>query len=105
MFRIEHANRNPKEITEFPINSHVLQTYEQDNKRPPTKLNSKLRGPHKIVAKRSTEIGPDVQNANTVQNLASNKLEDFKVTDLKPFRFDEQRVNPQEIALRDKKLY
>ena len=102
MFHIEHVSRNPKEITEFPINSYVLQTYEQDNQRPPSKLNTKLRGPHKIVAKRSTQTGPDVY---TVQNLASNKLEDFKVTDLRPFRFDEQRINPQEIALRDKELY
>jgi hypothetical protein len=102
MFHIEQTSRNPEQITEFPINSYVLQNYEQDNQRPPSKLNTRLRGPHKIIAKRSSPSGPDVY---TVQNLASNKLEDFKVSDLRPFRFDEQRINPQEIALRDKELY
>ena len=102
IFHSEHANKNKQETTEFPINSYVLQTYEQDNQRPPSKLNTRLRGPHKVVAKHSRVDGPDVY---TVQNLASNKLEDFKITDLRTFNFDEQRVNPQEVAIQDKQLY
>jgi hypothetical protein len=39
------------------------------------------------------------------KNLANSKLEDFKVTDLRPFRYDPQRIDPHEIATKDKELY
>ena len=90
MFHI--GNVPSTEVTEFPINSYVLQNYETDNRRPPTKLNTVLRGPHKVVGRYvRTNDGPDVY---TVQNLAISKLKDFKVTDLRPFRYDPIRINP-----------
>jgi hypothetical protein len=101
MYHIEQFPQ--KEVTEFPVNSYVLQNYENDSRRPPTKLNTVLRGPHKVVGKYvRTNDGPDVY---TVQNLATSKLEDFKVTDLRPFRYDPMRTDPREIATRDNDVY
>ena len=94
----EHHN----ELTEFPINSYVLQRYENEDGKPPHKLNTPLRGPHKVVGRYTRTDGPDVY---TVQNLSTNKLEDFKVNDLRPFNFDPQRINPLEIALSDQQLF
>ena len=79
---IEHTRNYNQDITEFPINSY-----------PPHKLGTVLRGPHKILGRHRRPDGPDVY---TVQNLANSKLEDFKVTDLRPFRYDPQRINPNE---------
>ena len=80
----------------------ILQNYETEGQKPPNKLSTVLRGPHKIVGKYTRPEGPDVY---TVQNLTTNKLEDFKVNDLRPFRFNHTRTNPQEVALNDKDLY
>jgi hypothetical protein len=74
-----HTNLNKDEITEFPINSYVLQRYEADGHRQPNKLKTPLRGPHKVIGKHTRNDGPDVY---TVQNLTNNKLEDFKVNNL-----------------------
>ena len=37
----------------------------------------------------------------TVQNLVTNKLEDFHVTNLRVFRYDPSRVDPREVANAD----
>jgi hypothetical protein len=99
---IERFNQRHQDVTEFPTNSYVLQSYENDDKRPPHKLNTKLRGPHKVIARHIRPEGPDVY---TVENLAQSKFEDFKVTDLRPFHYDPERINPQEIATKDKEVY
>ena len=93
--------RIPDDITEFPLNSYVLQRYENDEHRPPHKLNTRLRGPHKVISKRNDgEV-----DIYTVENLATNKLEDFKVMDLQPFNYDPAVCDPREIAYRDKQMY
>ena len=78
-FHIEQFNQRHKEITEFPINSYVLQNYETEGQKPPNNLSTVLRGPHKIVGKYTRPEGPDIK---IVQDLTTNKLEDFKVNDL-----------------------
>ena len=41
-----HMNKKSiKSITEFPIDSFVTVSYENDEHRPPTKLHNKRRGP------------------------------------------------------------
>ena len=97
-----NTNLNKDEITEFPINSYVLQRYEADGHKQPNKLKTPLRGPHKVIGKHTRNDGPDVY---TVQNLTNNKLEDFKVNDLRPFNYDPERVNPTDIALTDSQAY
>eukprot|EP01036_Dinobryon_divergens_P037890 gene37890-49656_t len=89
-----HIQTYPADRTTFPINSYVLQQYEGD-KRPPHKLSTELRGPHRVVAH-----NPET-DVYTVQNLVTNKLEDFSVHDLQPFYYDPQIVDPEQIARKD----
>ena len=87
------ASRGGKSITEFPINSYVLVNYENEQHRPPSKLHTFLRGPLRVV----NFNGP----IYTLQNLVDNKLEDFHVKLLHPFRFDQANVDPKLIAQHD----
>jgi hypothetical protein len=88
--------------TEFEINDYVLTKYEQRDgvkpHAPPTKLHPNLRGPFKVISKTHRRSLPTIY---TCQHLATNKLEDFHVTNLQPFYFDEEKVNPMEISLTD----
>ena len=80
-------------ITEFPINSYVLVNYESNDHRPPSKLHTFLRGPLRIVNRN----GP----IYTLENLVKNKLEDFHIKLLHPFKFDAALVDPMEVAQHD----
>jgi Integrase core domain len=94
-FHIAERGGNP--ITEFPVNSYVLVNYEGEGHRPPSKLHTFLRGPLRIV------------NCNkqiyTLENLVTNKLEDFHVKLLHPFKFDTALVDPQEVAQHDEDYF
>ena len=82
------------EITEFPINSYVLVNYEGEDNKPPSKLHTYLRGPLRVV----NYNGP----IYTLQNLVDpTKLEDFHVKLLHPFKFDEDKVDPNKVAQHD----
>ena len=91
------SERGGKEITEFPINSYVLVNYEGADQRPPTKLHTFLRGPLRIV----NHNGP----IYTLENIVTNKLEDFHVKLLHPFKFDTADVDPHEVAEHDEDYY
>ena len=91
-----HDSVNP---TTFPVHSYVLECYENDDHRPPHKLKTVLRGPHKVVDYHRE------RNVYTVQNLATNKLEDFHEHHFQPFYYDPEHVNPYAEALKDKQLY
>ena len=91
----------PTDITDFPLNSYVLQRYENDEHRPPHKLNTRLRGPHKVLSKRNDgEV-----DIYTVENLATNRLEDFKVHDLQPFTYDPAYCDPRAVAMQDQQMF
>ena len=88
------ANRGGNQpITEFPINSYVLVNYEGNDHRPPSKLHTFLRGPLRIVNRNGSIY--------TLENLVKNKLEDFHVKLLHPFKFDAAIVDPKEVAQHD----
>ena len=91
-FNIANRGGN-KPITEFPINSYVLVNYEGKDHKPPSKLHTFLRGPLRIVNRN----GP----IYTLENLVKNKLEDFHIKLLHPFKFDEAKVDPKEVAQHD----
>jgi hypothetical protein len=80
--------------TEFPINSYVLVDYDT---RPPTKLHTNLKGPMRVVN--------FVGSRYTVQNLVTNKLEDFHVTQLHPFNYDSETVDPRLVANKDQQVF
>ena len=81
------------ERTEFPINSYVLVNY--GDKQPPSKLHTFWRGPYRVVHQDSID-----KNRITVQNLVTNKLEDFPVHQLKPY-LDNGIDSPEQVAMTD----
>ena len=74
----EYFDKFPIEHTEFPVNSYVLVNYGDQQK--PSKLHAHWRGPFRVV-----KIDEEDLNHYTVQNLVTNKLEDFPVHQRKPF--------------------
>lgn len=79
--------------TEFPINSYVLVNY--GDKQPPTKFHAHWRGPYRVVHQDDTD-----KNRYTVQNLVTNKLEDFPVHQMKPY-LDNGIDSPEAVAMTD----
>jgi len=77
-------------VTQFDVNSYVLVQYEN---RPPSKLHTPLKGPLRVV----NHIG----SRYTLQNLVTNKLEDYHVTQLRPFNYDPTTTNPRMVANKD----
>jgi len=88
------AEANPRR-TEFPIGSYVLVNYHGTALRsgPPSKMQTYLRGPLKVL---SVNV-----NTYTVENLISHKSEQVHVTDMRPFIYDSNIVDPATIARRD----
>jgi hypothetical protein len=85
--------------TEFDIGSYVLVQYENDERRPPTKVHPKLRGPYKVEAVTRRDQRGAIY---TCRNLHSNKLEDFHVKLLTPFHYDARYTDPEAEALVDR---
>ena len=63
--------------------------YENDEHRPPSKVLPYWRGPYRVLSNVGTKY--------TVQNLVTNKKEDFHVTNMKPFILDPE-MEPEEVA-------
>ncbi len=83
---VKIVQANP-ERTEFPINSYVLVKYRD---RPPTKFHSHWRGPMRVVHFH--------KSLYTLQDLVTDKLKNFHLTQLKEFKFDQMDTDPTEIA-------
>jgi hypothetical protein len=86
-------------ITEFPIGSYVLITYNEGamGRKPPTKFHTYWKGPFRVV----NNIG----SIYTVQNLVTNQNEDYHVKQLKLFIYDNDLVNPEEVAYKDNQFF
>jgi len=89
----EYFRRFSETRTEFPINSYVLVNY--GDKKPPTKFHAFWRGPYRVVHQDSID-----KNRYTVQNLVTNKLEDFPVHQMKPY-LDNGIDRPEQVAMTD----
>ena len=79
--------------TEFPINSYVLVLYENLEHKPPSKFHLQNKGPFQVV----NVLG----SVYTVRNLVTNKLEDYHITNLRPFIYDPNFTDPREVANAD----
>jgi transposase InsO family protein len=90
-----HMARSDGRESEFPVNSYVLARYENEKHKAPTKFHTVLKGPFRVVNY------VERNGRYTVQNLNTNKLEDYHLTNLQPFGFDDQRVDPRVIAQTD----
>jgi hypothetical protein len=80
--------------TEFPIGTYVLVNYGEN--RPPTKLHQNWRGPYRVVSYDNVN-----KNRYTVQNIVTDKLEDFPNKQLTLFIPDDDGLSPLDVAMRD----
>ena len=89
-----------KKIDYFPNGSFVLVDYDPSSvmgRRPTHKLMPFKRGPYRVV----NSIG----SRYTLLDLVQNKHEDVLIHRLHPFRYDQEFLDPKEIAMRDKEEY
>ena len=87
------ATHHRDKSTEFKDNDYVLVQYEQEGHKPPSKAHTQYKGPFRVVN--------HVKSIYTVQNLVTNKLEDYHVKNLKPFLYDPETTDPRDVANRD----
>jgi transposase InsO family protein len=90
-----HIGNFDPQRTEFINDSYVLVEYATTSlkKGPPNKLQTYLRGPLKVVSHRGSTY--------VLENLVTGKLENCHITQLRPFTYDETRVDPTNIANHD----
>ena len=88
------SNANPNR-TEYPVGSWVLAEYHSSivKEGPPSKFNTQLRGPYKVVRRELDRY--------TVMNSVKRKEEDIHVTDLRPFLYDSNFIDPRDVAMKD----
>ena len=88
------SNANPNR-TEFAIGSWVLAEYHSSiiRKGPPSKLNTQLRGPYKVVSRELDKY--------TLYNSVYRKNEDIHISLLRPFLYDANYIDPKEVAMKD----
>ena len=89
-----------KRTDQFPIGSYVLVDYDPSSvtgRRPTHKLMPFKRGPYRVV----NSIG----SRYTLLDLISNKHEDVLIHRLHPFRYDQEFLDPKDIAMRDREEY
>ena len=81
--------------TEFAIGSYVLVNYHGTafRKGPPSKMQTYLRGPMKVLSRDA--------NTYTLENLISHKSELVHVTDIRPFHYDPNFIDPAKVAYKD----
>jgi len=88
------SNANPNR-TEFAIGSWVLAEYHSTilRKGPPSKLNTQLRGPYKVVSR--------LLDHYTLMNTVTRKNEEIHISLLRPFLYDANYIDPKEVAMKD----
>lgn len=71
--------RKPKEVTMFSPGDHVLVAYGSTltGRKPPTKLDTKWRGPLKVISQEGNEI--------TLEDLVTKKEEKHHIATVQPF--------------------
>ena len=97
----DHLEERANIPTSYPIGDYVLVGYPESSftgsRRPPSKLLPFRKGPMKIM---------DVKgDAYEVLDLVSRGIQTVHVSRLFPFWYDESRVDPENIALRDAEEY
>jgi transposase InsO family protein len=89
-----HMSVFDPEFTEFPINSYVLMEHPAG---PPHKLKMQKRGPFQVINSTGTKY--------TVQDLVTGKMSDTHISNLSPFLYDPNHVDPLDIAMKDQEEF
>jgi hypothetical protein len=95
-----HANElGDQVLTEYDVNSYVLMNYPDTiaGKKPPHKLLTYLKGPLRVVSYKGARY--------QLEDLTSRKIVETHVSNLRPFYYDPEEVDPLQIALKDKEQY
>ena len=88
------ASTDGTPITEYPLNSYVLVSY---NVRPPDKFTTRWQGPMQVINRQGSVY--------TVQNLITKKAEDVHISRLAPFRYSPKHTDPKKIAMHDEQEF
>jgi len=88
----KHINDYPLQQTPFPSGSFVLVSFKSKNH--PQKVNTRLRGPLKIINQSGL-------NTFNLKNLVNGRIETYNRQDLIPFEIDITQYDPAQIALSD----
>ncbi|CAN0457162.1 unnamed protein product, partial [Pylaiella littoralis] len=86
-FDSHHMSEFDPEFTDYPLQSYVLWAHPGDKR---SKLHARYLGPFQVVERS--------QDAYKIQDLVSGKLHETHISNLKPFNFDPERQQPQEVA-------
>ena len=91
----EHINKEQRmatPITEFPMNSYVKVRHHETllKMARPTKISPIYKGPYRVIS--------NLGSRYTLQNLVTMKEEVYLATDLQPFLFDPNVVDPRVVA-------
>jgi hypothetical protein len=93
----QHLEERSEVPTNFSIGDYVLVSYPDTmysgKGKPPTKLMPIRKGPMKILEQNN--------DAYTVLDIVSRRTHDVHISRLFPFFYDDTRVDPESIALRD----
>ena len=91
-----HMEATTGVTTRFEVGSYVLISYnpQKMNAKPPMKLQPRLKGPYLVANVQGDKY--------SCQNLVTDEIEDYHVTRLCKFHYDERYVDPRDIALRDR---
>jgi hypothetical protein len=98
---IDHTTDQPPEVTTFATDSYVLVDYPNNSlnlRGAPTKLHTLKKGPFRVISHDG--------DSYRLLNLALNTEEPaVHVSRLSPFRYDQNRTIPTNIANRDYQLF
>ena len=84
-----HMSKHHGNPTTYPVNSYVLVDYIN---QPPTTLHTNLEGPFRVVSSANGQY--------TLQNLVTEELNEYHVSRLRPFYYDDEDT-PRQTANRD----
>jgi hypothetical protein len=89
---ISKAQRQAAAITEFPINSYVKVKHHVTSLKMvrPTKVSANFKGPFRVIS--------NLGSRYTVQNLVTMKEETYLASNLQPFLFDPNVIDPRVVA-------
>ena len=83
-----------EDVTVYPINSYVLVQYHD---RPPSKLNTPLKGPMRVIAIDGSKY--------TLQDLVLDRIQHVHVSKLRPFVYDPARTDPRVVANKERESF
>jgi hypothetical protein len=83
-----------QDVTVYPVNSYVLVKYHD---RPPSKLNTVLKGPMRVIAIDGSKY--------TLQDLVLDRVQHVHVSKLRPFVYDPTHTDPRVVANKERESF